>query len=242
MANLVPNKNKCSEVPHTLTASGGSIGRRKTDVQDNIGGSHKNLMNSNASIINVDDDVCEMIPTHQYPITDHSIYYTNKEVIKENIPITDNNICKLFVKEGTPPKLRKKENMAAINTDATNVLSPTNPGKQKQKEIPNLENIECLVKAKRETNMYNNCFKELTTTPIIHTFSQTNAECHKTDFNVKAHHIDVLSGLNQLRNDGNLLDVTLWAENQPFQVGVNLSIISSYYKVRKNVKECCTII
>ena len=33
------------------------------------------------------------------------------------------------------------------------------------------------------------------------------------------HHSHLLEGLNQLREKGQLLDVTLWAENRPFQVG-----------------------
>ena len=221
LANLVPSRNKCSGRPQILTASGGSIGRGKTDIQDNMEGPHKDLINANASIINVDDDGCEMIPNQIYTINAHSGYYTNKEETKENIPRIDNNICKLFVKEGTPPKLKKKENMAVIHTDAINLSPPSNPVNTVQKKIPNIQPVECLVIEKQEGNIYNNTFKDLTTAPFILTDSQTNAECHKTDFKVKDHHIDVLSGLNQLRNDGNLLDVTLWAENRPFQVGTN---------------------
>jgi hypothetical protein len=37
------------------------------------------------------------------------------------------------------------------------------------------------------------------------------------------HHSNLLQGLNQLREKGQLLDVTLWAENRPFQVGKSLS-------------------
>ena len=40
------------------------------------------------------------------------------------------------------------------------------------------------------------------------------------------HHSNLLQGLNQLREKGQLLDVTLWAENRPFQVGQSLS---TYY-------------
>jgi hypothetical protein len=41
------------------------------------------------------------------------------------------------------------------------------------------------------------------------------------------HHSNLLQGLNQLREKGQLLDVTLWAENRPFQVRQSLS---AYYK------------
>ena len=50
-----------------------------------------------------------------------------------------------------------------------------------------------------------------------------NVEYHKQEFKVDDHQFDVLRGLNQLRNDGNLLDVTLWAENQPFQVRIEVA-------------------
>jgi hypothetical protein len=41
------------------------------------------------------------------------------------------------------------------------------------------------------------------------------------------HHSNLLQGLNQLREKGQLLDVTLWAENRPFQVGP--SLLTYYY-------------
>ena len=42
---------------------------------------------------------------------------------------------------------------------------------------------------------------------------------HRKDFESMEYHSHLLEGLNQLREKGQLLDVTLWAENRPFQVG-----------------------
>jgi len=45
---------------------------------------------------------------------------------------------------------------------------------------------------------------------------------HRKEFEVKEHEMVMLEGLNQLREKGLLLDVTLWAENMPFQVWKNM--------------------
>ena len=61
--------------------------------------------------------------------------------------------------------------------------------------------------------------------------TQPNFNAELSGIKVKDHHIAVLNGLNQLRNDGRLLDVTLWAENRPFQVGFQLILLKAYVKI-----------
>ena len=158
-----------------------------------------------------------MIPSGSFPALERSGYLEKIEEVKENINSSENNICKLFVKEGTPPKVRKKEIMVSTYSDVQPLTSFVNMNENKKDgDVKELENE---TEVKDHANVYNDTFQTYTTFPVVYSLSQTNEECHKTEFKIEDHQIDVLQGLNQLRSEGHFLDVTLWAENQPFQVG-----------------------
>ena len=209
MANVVPNTKISRSESHLLSLSAGNI----ENMNRPEGEKRREHLKSNASIINVDDDSYELISSRYG-------FNKNLEEIKENIYSSENNICKLFVKEGTPPKVRKKEHMIGTNCDVLSLSSFTNID-EKFSEVEEQENDA----EREETKVCNDIFPDYPTFPIISSFAQTNADCHKTEFKIDDHQNDILEGLNQLRNDGSFLDVTLWAESQPFQVGFFIPII-----------------
>jgi hypothetical protein len=55
---------------------------------------------------------------------------------------------------------------------------------------------------------------------------------HRKDFESLEHHSSLLQGLNQLREKGQLLDVTLWAENRPFQVGTTTRVARWFFQTK----------
>ena len=214
MANVVPNTNRSST--NTLVTNGGNIHRRNGNTLKALDDQLKGNLKSNASIINVDNDCYELVPSGCFPTLGQSGYLEDIEEVKENIYSSENNICKLFVKEGTPPKVRKKEIMVTTYSEVQPMTSSTNMNEKiKDGDVKVLENT---TEAREHTTVYNDTFQTYTTFPIVQSLSQSNEECHKTEFKIEDHHFDVLQGLNQLRNEGSFLDVTLWAENQPFQV------------------------
>ena len=208
MANLVPNATKSSAESHLLSLSAGNIENNIGNTAETFGGKRREHLKSNASIINVDDDSYQLISSRYG-------FNKNIEEIKENIYRSENNICKLFVKEGTPPKVRKKEHMIGTNCDVLSLSSLSSNTNEKNSEVKEHQNDA----EREETKTCIDTFQDYPIIPIISSFTQTNADCHKTEFKIDDHQNDILQGLNQLRNDGSFLDVTLWAENQPFQVG-----------------------
>ena len=220
MANLIPNKNWGSNCAQILSTADISRARRNANDPCSIDKTGQNFMNTNASIINVDDGNCEVIPRHHYQSSDYAANGQKVEEIQCSIPSLGNNICKLFVKEKTPPKPRTEEKTNISNTDIATAYACTNQDEQQINETPDLQDCATYIEGNGGSKNNNESQEALTTISTIHSLSHlNNAECHKTEYKVEDHHLDVLCGLNQLRNDGSLLDVTLWAENQPFQVG-----------------------
>ena len=220
LANLVPNKNRSINRTQTLSTAGSHSDQQNDNILFSIGGAGKDVKNTNASIINVDNGDCQVIPSRQNPMSDHVGYHKKVQEIENVAPSSDINICKLFVKEGTPPKLRRKDNLEISNADATTVPFNTRRGDHKTDEGLGPQSLESLSGENNTSNTLNQPYAVLTSNSAINSLSNSNGECHKADYQVEDHHIDVLNGLNRLRNDGSLLDVTLWAENRPFQVGI----------------------
>ena len=139
-------------------------------------------------------------------------------MIQNNISNPVGNICKLFVKEKSPPSLRTEKRNAIISSDNTTYYSCINQETQHAAE-PQLIACEVFIEGNCQLNNPEKSPEELETiSASLPSLSYLNSECHETQYNVENHELDVLCGLNRLRNEGNLLDVTLWAENQPFQV------------------------
>ena len=225
MANVVLNANKNDTRAHPTSSSPGSIDNVIGNSLEAFEEKRMENLKSNASIINVDNDCYELIPNRYFPESEFRGFHKSIEEIKENIYSSENNICKLFVKEGTPPKVRKKEHMIGnfSNLESLNSLEIINENKQDDYEKEQHNESEA---KPDEIEAHNYSFNEHSSFPVIHSLAQSNAECHKTEFAIDDHQNDVLQGLNDLRIDGNFLDVTLWAENQPFQVGMLILIFN----------------
>ena len=227
MANVVLNANKNDTSTHLISGSPGNIDNVIGNTLEAFEEKRRETLKSNASIINVDNDCYELIPSRCFPESEFRGFHKSIEEIKENIYSSENNICKLFVKEGTPPKVRKKEHMIGnfSNLESLNSLEVMNENKKDDNEKEKHNESEA---KPDEIKAHNYSFDDHSSFPVIHSLAQSNAECHKTEFAIEDHQNDVLQGLNDLRIDGSFLDVTLWAENQPFQVGIALILIISF--------------
>ena len=223
MANVVLNANKNDISAHPISGSPRIIDNAIGNTLEAFEEKRRENLKSNASIINVDNDCYELIPSRCFPESEFRGFHKSIEEIKENIYSSENNICKLFVKEGTPPKVRKKEHMIGnfSNLESLNSLEVINENKKDDNEKENSNESEGKLD---EIKAHNYSFNDHSSFPVIHSLAQSNAECHKTEFAIEDHQNDVLQGLNDLRIDGSFLDVTLWAENQPFQVGMLILI------------------
>ena len=220
MSNLVPNKARSSLRSQIIGSSVGCLDKQNANDKHSARASEKDP--KNASIINVDDENCDVILNNTTLLHDHSGYHKKIRSAGLDTQEEDDNICKLFVKEGTPPKLRRKDNIAVINKEIADTSLPINSVEQCQIEDLSDENLVSLI-AESKTTTVNRDTEILLPAPIMPLLPNPNVEYHKQEFNVDDHQFDVLRGLNQLRNDGNLLDVTLWAENRPFQVRIEVA-------------------
>ena len=155
------------------------------------------------------------------PLHDHSGYHKKIRSAGLDTQEEDDNICKLFVKEGTPPKLRRKDNITVMNKEINDTTFPINSTDQCEIQDFSNKNLVGLIAKNKATTL--NSGTEILSPAHIPLLPNPNIEYHKQEFKVDDHQFDVLRGLNQLRNDGKLLDVTLWAENQPFQVRIEVA-------------------
>ena len=99
MANLITNKTKSSNKTGILTK--GNVGIRGTNGigMCNEGGTSADEIDINASIINVDDENCDIIPGHYIRVQEHAGQIgKRREEVHGSISSPMNNICKLFVK------------------------------------------------------------------------------------------------------------------------------------------------
>ena len=220
MSNLVPNKARSSLRSQIIGSSVGCLDKQNANDKHCTGATEKDP--KNASIINVDDESCDVILSNTTPLHDHSGYHKQIRSAGLDTQEEDDNICKLFVKEGTPPKLRRKDNIAVMSKEIADTSLPINSVDQCQIKDFSDENLVSLI-AESKTTTLNRDTEILLPAPIMPLLPNPNVEYHKQEFKVDDHQFDVLRGLNQLRNDGNLLDVTLWAENRPFQVRIEVA-------------------
>ena len=220
MSNLVPNKARSSLRSQIIGSAVGCLDKQNANDKYSARTSEKDP--KNASIINVDDESCDVILNNTTLLHDHSGYHKKIHSAGLDTQEEDDNICKLFVKEGTPPKLRRKDNIVVMNKEIADTSLPINSVDQCQIKDFSDENLVSLI-AESKTTILNRDTEILLPAPIMPLLPNPNVEYHKEEFKVDDHQFDVLRGLNQLRNDGNLLDVTLWAENRPFQVRIEVA-------------------
>lgn len=220
MSNLVPNKARSSLRSQIIGSAVGRLDTQNANDKHSSGATEKDP--KNASIINVDDESCDVILSNTTLLHDHSGYHKKIHSAGLDTQEEDDNICKLFVKEGTPPKLRRKDNITVMNKEINDTTFPINSTDQCEIKDFSNENLVGLI-AKSKATTLNSGTEILSPAHIMPLLPNPNVEYHKQEFKVDDHQFDVLRGLNQLRNDGNLLDVTLWAENQPFQVRIEVA-------------------
>ena len=219
MSNLVPNKARSSLRSQIIGSAVGCLDKQNANDKHSTEATEKDP--KNASIINVDDESCDVILNNTTLLHDHSGYHKKIRSAGLDTQEEDDNICKLFVKEGTPPKLRRKDNITVMNKEINDTTFPINStGQCEIKDFSN-ENLVGLIAENKATTL--NSGTEILSPAHMPLLPNPNVEYHKQEFKVDDHQFDVLRGLNQLRNDGNLLDVTLWAENQPFQVRIEVA-------------------
>ena len=219
MSNLVPNKARSSLRSQIIGSAVGCLDKQNANDKHSTEATEKDP--KNASIINVDDESCDVILSNTTPLHDHSGYHKKIHSAGLDTQEEDDNICKLFVKEGTPPKLRRKDNITVMNKEINDTTFPINSTDQCEIQDFSNENLVGLIAENKATTL--NSGTEILSPAHIPLLPNPNVEYHKQEFKVDDHQFDVLRGLNQLRNDGNLLDVTLWAENQPFQVRIEVA-------------------
>ena len=85
MANVVPNSGKDSTKAHLLSTSSGNLENVTENTLEGFEEKRKLALKSNASIINVDNDCYELIPSRYFPGSEFHCFNKNIEEIDTDI-------------------------------------------------------------------------------------------------------------------------------------------------------------
>ena len=123
MANLIPNKSARSSKKLGVLVKQNFNNRQKSTDQESTQSSHDHI-NANASIINVEDENCDIILRQHQQENEVGLQRRGQPLGTEacsSATHSVNNICKLFVKEKTPPSfpLEEMRNDGSSATEAS---------------------------------------------------------------------------------------------------------------------------